>query len=108
MLRGMYRAALLVPLLVGCTSSAPPAPPVVAPVTPIVAPEPVSAPVTPPPAPPPAQHGIQVGDLDRTIDPCTDFFEYSNGTWRAQNPIPPSMPRWSRRWAAGEANKDQL
>ena len=25
-----------------------------------------------------------------------------------QNPIPASMDRWSRRWAAGEANKEQL
>ena len=52
--------------------------------------------------------GIQVGDLDKKANPCVDFFEYSNGTWRADNPIPASMDRWSRRWAAGEANKDQL
>ena len=52
--------------------------------------------------------GIEVADLDRKADPCTDFYEYSNGTWRARNPIPASMDRWSRRWAAGETNKDQL
>jgi endothelin-converting enzyme/putative endopeptidase len=55
-----------------------------------------------------AQQGVQVGDIDRKADPCTDFFAYANGRWRAENPIPPSMSRWSRRWAAGEANKDQL
>lgn len=55
-----------------------------------------------------APQGVQVGDIDRKTDPCTDFFAYSNGRWRAENPIPASMPRWSRRWAAGEANKDQL
>jgi putative endopeptidase len=55
-----------------------------------------------------AQQGIQVGDLDRKADPCTDFYDYSNGAWRAANPIPASMDRWSRRWAAGEANKQQL
>src|SRR5947207_8539509 len=54
------------------------------------------------------QHGIQVGDLDRNADPCTDFFQYSNGTWRSQNPIPAYMDRWSRRWEAGEKAKDQL
>jgi putative endopeptidase len=54
------------------------------------------------------QHGIQVGDLDRSADPCTDFFQYSNGTWRAQNPIPDYMDRWSRRWESGEKAKDQL
>lgn len=52
--------------------------------------------------------GIQMGDLDRKADPCTDFFEYSNGAWRSANPIPASMDRWSRRWQAGEANKEQL
>jgi endothelin-converting enzyme/putative endopeptidase len=54
------------------------------------------------------QQGVQVGDIDRKVEPCNDFFAYANGAWRAQNPIPASMPRWSRRWAAGEANKDQL
>jgi len=46
--------------------------------------------------------------MDRKVDPCTNFYDYANGTWRAQNPIPASMDRWSRRWAAGEANKEQL
>ena len=54
------------------------------------------------------QKGIETGDLNRTVDPCTDFYEFANGTWRSNNPIPPSMPRWSRRWAAGEMNKEQL
>jgi len=55
-----------------------------------------------------ALQGVQVGDVDRKVDPCTDFFAYSNGRWRAENPIPASMPRWSRRWAAGESTKEQL
>jgi putative endopeptidase len=54
------------------------------------------------------QRGIYVEDLDRKADPCNDFFEYSNGTWRKQNPIPSYMDRWSRRWKAGEDAKDQL
>src|SRR5687768_8510568 len=55
-----------------------------------------------------APRGIEAGDLDRQVEPCNDFFGYANGSWRAANPIPGSMPRWSRRWAAGEANKDRL
>jgi putative endopeptidase len=56
----------------------------------------------------PAETGVFVADLDRSIDPCTDFFEFSNGTWRKQNPIPPEQQRWSRRWKSGEDAKDQL
>jgi putative endopeptidase len=55
-----------------------------------------------------SQVGIQVADIDKKADPCTDFFEYSNGAWRASNPIPASMDRWSRRWQAGETNKEKL
>ena len=54
------------------------------------------------------QKGPEPGDIDRKVDPCTDFYDFANGAWRAGNPIPASMPRWSRRWAAGEASKDRL
>ncbi len=64
---------------------------------------------SPPKAPPPAgQRGVYVADLNRSIAPCTDFFEFANGTWRAENPIPASMPRWSRRWQSGENAKQRL
>jgi len=53
-------------------------------------------------------HGIDLGDLDRKAAPCDDFYEFANGTWRANNPIPASMERWSKRWQAGESAKDKL
>lgn len=55
-----------------------------------------------------AQKGVEAADIDRKADPCNDFFQYANGAWRASNPIPASMQRWSRRWASGELAKDQL
>ena len=54
------------------------------------------------------ERGVFVEDIDRQVNACTDFYDYANGAWRAANPIPPSMQRWSRRWAAGEKNKEQL
>jgi putative endopeptidase len=51
-----------------------------------------------------AVQGIQTGDLNRRVEACTDFYEFANGTWRAENPIPPSLPRWSRRLAAQGEN----
>ena len=53
-------------------------------------------------------HGIDLTDLDRKAAPCDDFYEFANGTWRANNPIPASMTRWSKRWQAGESSKDKL
>jgi len=55
-----------------------------------------------------APRGIEVADIDKSADPCTDFYAYANGAWRAANPIPASSQRWSRRWAAREANRRQL
>jgi putative endopeptidase len=52
--------------------------------------------------------GVFTEDIDRRVDPCTDFYDYANGAWRAAHPIPSSMMRWSRRWEAGETSKDQL
>ena len=55
-----------------------------------------------------AQRGIEIGDLDRAAQPCDDFYQFANGTWRSNNPIPASQARWSRRWQAGENAKDRL
>ena len=52
--------------------------------------------------------GIDPSDIDRSADACADFYQFANGRWRAENPIPATMPRWSRRWAAGEVSKDRL
>ena len=58
-------------------------------------------------SPAPAK-GVETGAINRAVSPCTDFYEFANGTWRASNPMPASMVRWSRRWASGELAKDQL
>ena len=33
--------------------------------------------------------------MDRTVDPCVDFYSYSCGGWMKQNPIPPDQAAWS-------------
>jgi endothelin-converting enzyme/putative endopeptidase len=56
----------------------------------------------------PPERGVFVEDIDKKVDACTNFFDYANGAWRTANPIPGSMQRWSRRWAAGELSKEQV
>jgi endothelin-converting enzyme/putative endopeptidase len=59
-------------------------------------------------APGPGPKGLDAGDVDRGADPCSDFYAYANGAWRAANPIPAGAQRWSRRYAAREANRRQV
>ena len=33
--------------------------------------------------------------MDRSVDPCVDFYAYSCGGWIAKNPIPADRARWS-------------
>jgi len=32
--------------------------------------------------------------VDRTLDPCQDFYQYACSKWNAANPIPPDQPAW--------------
>jgi len=37
---------------------------------------------------------LDVTAMDRSADPCVDFFQYSCGGWQKNNPIPPDQARW--------------
>ena len=34
--------------------------------------------------------------LDKTVDPCNDFYAYACSKWQAANPIPSDRPTWGR------------
>src|SRR5689334_13572669 len=38
--------------------------------------------------------GIDRHNFDMSIRPGDDFYEYVNGTWIKENPIPPEYGRW--------------
>ncbi|PYQ53101.1 MAG: M13 family peptidase [Acidobacteria bacterium] len=37
---------------------------------------------------------LDLAAMDRSVDPCVDFFSYSCGGWKRRNPIPPDQARW--------------
>jgi putative endopeptidase len=38
---------------------------------------------------------LDVSAMDRSADPCGDFYQYSCGGWKKNNPIPPDQTSWS-------------
>jgi putative endopeptidase len=46
--------------------------------------------------------------MDRTADPCVDFYEYSCGGWKKMNPIPLDQTSWSVYGKLYEDNLDYL
>lgn len=46
--------------------------------------------------------------MDRSIEPCTDFYTYSCGGWMKKNPIPPDQSSWSAYGKVQDENIVQL
>ena len=51
------------------------------------------------PAPPPVIKSLDLSALDKTADPCTDFYQYACGNWVKENPIPADQVRWARSFS---------
>jgi len=55
-----------------------------------------------------AQSGIDLKALDKSADPCVDFYQYACGTWMKDHPIPNDQSSYSRFGELAEHNQTVL
>ncbi len=51
---------------------------------------------------------LDIPSMDRTADPCSDFYQFSCGGWMVNNPIPPDQAAWSVYGKLGDENTRYL
>ena len=56
----------------------------------------------------PYSPSLDVTSLDRSVDPCVDFYKFSCGGWQKNNPIPADQSGWSVYAKLGNENAQFL
>jgi len=52
--------------------------------------------------------GFDVGNLDRGVKPCDDFYKFADGGWMQKNPIPADHSSWATFNQLHDKNEDVL
>jgi putative endopeptidase len=88
-MKRLFAFALATTALAGCATQAPPPPPPAPPAVAEAVPE--SAPA---PKPQYGAFGFDTAGMDTNVLPGDDFYEYANGTWAKNTPIPPDKSNY--------------
>lgn len=52
--------------------------------------------------------GVAIENIDRSVNPCTDFDAYANGQWRATHPMPAIQTTWAIRTVTQDETRARL
>src|SRR2546426_5108726 len=52
--------------------------------------------------------GVDISSMDKTANPRQDFYQFANGTWVKDNPVPSTEARWTSFNILAEKNNTML
>src|ERR1051326_7019686 len=56
----------------------------------------------------PYSPGLDTSSIDKSVDPCVDFYAYACSGWQNKNPIPADQSSWSVTSKLQEGNRELL